>query len=245
MNLLRKIFRIPLFLFWFLSVSIGCRVFNHGRNASERSLKWTRIWAKVTSFILGLRIKVSGDTENFSGGLIVANHQSYLDILVLASVFKIRFAPKAEMRRWPLIGFMTQCNLPVWIDRSTPAKAKVSADAMSRTMAAGQAMMVFPEGTTSDGREGLLPFKSTAFQAAIDAGTPVIPVIINYSDFCRSGVQWFGHRAFLPHVWQVLGMKEIEASINILEAVSPQKDEDRKKLALRVYDIMNEKWRSL
>ena len=183
--------------------------------------------------------------ELFSGGLIVANHQSYLDILVLASTFRIRFAPKAEMRRWPLIGFMTQCNRPVWIDRSTPSKARFSAEAMSRTMESGQAMMVFPEGTTSDGKEGLLPFKSTSFQAVIDSKSAVLPVIISYNDFCRSDVQWFGHRSFLPHVWQVLGMKKIEAVIHILEPVSPQKDEERKTLAARVYDIMNEKWRSL
>ena len=245
MNLLRKIFRIPLFLLWFGFVAVTCRATNHGKKASERSLDWTRFWAKVTILILNLKVRVVGDAEKFSGGLIVANHQSYLDILVLASTFKIRFAPKAEMRRWPLIGFMTQCNQPVWIDRSTPSKAKVSAEAMSRTMESGQAMMGFPEGTTSDGKEGLLPFKSTSFQAVIDSKSAVLPVIISYDDFCRSDVQWFGHRSFLPHVWQVLGMKKIEAAIHILEPVLPQMDEERKALAARVYDIMNEKWRSL
>ena len=245
MNLLRKIIRIPLFLLWFITVSILCRLVNHGRKASERSLKWTLLWAKVTAWIFNLKVSVEGDTGTFKGGLIVANHQCALDILVLASTFKIRFAPKAEMRRWPVIGFMTKCNDPVWIDRSTPRKAKVSADAMCETMKSGKAMLVFPEGTTSDGKEGLLPFKSTAFQAVIDSGTAVLPVIISYEEKCRSMLQWTGHTGFLTHAWQVLGLKKTEAVIHILDVVHPLAEENRKAFAARIYDIMNQKWRSL
>ena len=245
MNLLRKIFRIPLFVLWFVCSSTLCRLTNHGSNASERGLWWTLIWAKVTAWIFNLKVHVKGDVENFKGGLITANHQCALDILVLASTFKIRFAPKAEMRRWPLIGFMTQCNDPVWIDRSTPSKAKISAEAMCRTMKSGKAMMVFPEGTTSDGKDGLLPFKSTSFQAVIDSGTAVLPVVISYDEKCRSRLQWTGNTGFLNHAWDVLGLKKTDVTVYVLNLIQPLADEDRKALAARVYDIMNQKWRSL
>lgn len=245
MELLRKIYRIPVFLLWFVCVAVFCRLFNHGAKASERSLAWTLVWARVSAWIFNLKIHVAGDPAAFKGGLIAANHQGVLDILVLASVFKIRFAPKAEMRRWPLIGFLTGCNKPVWIDRSTPRKAKESAEAMCRTMRSGQAMMVFPEGTTSDGKEGLLPFKSTAFQAAIDAGCSVLPVIISYDANCRSRVQWCHGTSFPAFVWSILGLKETKVTVHIMECVRPLDGEDRKALCGRVYELMNRKWRNV
>ena len=245
MNFLRKIFRIPVFLLWFSGIAVVCRVVNHGRKASARALSWTLVWAKVTAWIFDLNVRVEGELENFPGGLIAANHQSCLDILVLASTFRIRFAPKAEMRFWPVIGFLTQCNAPVWIDRSTPRKAKESAAAMCETMRNGQYMMVFPEGTTSNGKEGLLPFKSTSFQAVIDSGKAVLPVIISYDEKYRSQIQWTDHQGFLPYVWRILGLKKTNVTVYILEPVHPREGEDRKELGARVYDIMNQKWRTL
>ena len=244
MDFLRKIIRIPLLLLWFVLCSLYGHLVNHGAKSSQRSLLLTLWWARLSARIFNLKIKIAGDTD-FQGGLIAANHQGVLDILVLAAVFKIRFAPKAEMRKWPLFGFLAQCNQPVWIDRSTPSKSKITAEAMSKTMQAGQTMMVFPEGTTSDGREGLLPFKSTAFQAAIDSGKAVLPVIISYAPEIRSRVQWCGGEGFISHLWGLLGLKETGATVYIMNSVSSEECKDRKELTARVYDIMNKKWRSL
>ena len=127
----------------------------------------------------------------------------------------------------------------------SPSKAKISAEAMCRTMKAGKAMMVFPEGTTSDGKDGLLPFKSTSFQAVIDSGTAVLPVVISYDEKCRSRLQWTGNTGFLNHAWDVLGLKKTEVTVYVLNLIQPLADEDRKAFAARVYDIMNQKWRSL
>ena len=244
MDLLRKIFRIPLLLLWFIGSSLYCRLVSRGPQASRRSLALTQLWAQWSAWILNLKIQVKGDPD-FQGGLIAANHQGVLDILVLAAVFKIRFAPKSEMRKWPIFGFLAQCNQPVWIDRSTPRKARETAEIMSRTMQNGQNMMVFPEGTTSDGKPGLLPFKSTAFQAAIDAGSPVLPVIISYAPEVRSYVQWCDGRNFLFHIWGLLGLKETGAAVYIMDNVSTEKYKDRKELTAEVYDIMDGKWRTL
>ena len=245
MSLLRKIYRIPLVLLWFVLCAVYVHLVNHGARAAQRSLDLTLMWARVSAWIIGLKIKIEGDIGDFRGGLIAANHQSVLDTLVLGASFRIRFAPKVEMRKWPLIGWLIQCNKPVWIDRTTPRKAKASADAMSRTMQDGLAMMVFPEGTTSDGKEGLLPFKSTAFQAAIDAERSVLPVIISYAPEIRSEVQWCGDRSFLQHIWRVLGLKEARATVYIMKSISVAGSKDRKELAAAVYSIMNEKWRNL
>ena len=245
MELLRKIIRIPLFFLWFILAPLACRLVNHGSGARRRALGWTLVWARVTAWIFNLKIRVEGEMPAVSGGLIAANHQSCLDILVLAATFRIRFAPKIEMRSWPIIGFMTQCNDPVWIDRSTRARAKESSDAMGRTMKDGDWMMVFPEGTVSNGENGLLPFKSTPFQAVIDAGSKVLPVLIVYDRKCRSRVQWPENAGFLLHVWGLLGLKETPVTVYIMKETAPGDGEDRKSFALRTHDSMDERWRSL
>jgi 1-acyl-sn-glycerol-3-phosphate acyltransferase len=109
----------------------------------------------------------------------------------------------------------------------------------------GLAMMVFPEGTTSDGKKGLLPFKSTAFQAAIDAEKAVFPVIISYAPEIRPEVQWCGDRSFLRHIWGLLGLKEARATVYIMKSEPVEPCRDRKELAARIYSVMNEKWRNL
>ena len=245
MEFLRKIVRIPLFFLWFVGISVVCRLANHGSGARRRALGWTLAWAKVTARIFNLKIRVEGDMPHVPGGLIAANHQSCLDILVLASVFRIRFAPKIEMRSWPVIGFLTKCNHPVWIDRSTRGRAKESSDAMARTMREGDWMMVFPEGTVSDGENGLLPFKSTPFQAVIDAGCGMLPVLIVYGEKCRSCVQWPEKAGFLFHVWRLLGLKETPVTVYIMKEIAPGDGEDRKSFALRAHEMMDERWRCL
>ena len=245
MEFLRKIIRIPLFFLWFVLAPVACHLVNHGSGARRRALGWTLVWAKVTAWIFNLKIRIEGEMPASSGGLIAANHQSCLDILVLAATFRIRFAPKIEMRSWPVIGFMTKCNKPVWIDRSTRARAKESSDAMARTMKEGDWMMVFPEGTVSNGRNGLLPFKSTPFQAVIDAGSRMLPVLIVYDEKCRSRVQWPEQAGFLFHVWGLLGLKETPVTVYIMKEAFPGDGEDRKSFALRMHDMMDERWRCL
>ena len=245
MEFLRKIIRIPLFFLWFILAPLACRLVNHGSGARRRALGWTLVWARVTAWIFNLKIRVEGEMPAVSGGLIAANHQSCLDILVLAATFRIRFAPKSEMRSWPVIGFMTKCNKPVWIDRSTRARAKESSDAMARTMKEGEWMMVFPEGTVSDGKAGLLPFKSTPFQAVIDSGSRVLPLLLVYDEKCRSQAQWPENSGFLSHVWQLLGLKETHVTVYIMQSATPGPGEDRKKFAVRMHDMMEEKWRCL
>jgi len=244
-SLLRKLLRIPLLLFWFIGVSAVCRLVNHGRGAPRRALGWTFVWARVTASLFNLKIRFEGTMPREEGGLLVANHQSCLDILVLAASFRIRFAPKIEMRSWPVIGFLTKCNFPVWIDRSTPGKAKGSSEAMGRTMRSGNWMMVFPEGTVSDGKAGLLPFKSTPFQAVIDSGSRVLPLLLVYDEKCRSQAQWPENSGFLSHVWQLLGLKETHVTVYIMQSATPGPGEDRKKFAVRMHDMMEEKWRCL
>ncbi len=243
MPVLRKLLRMVLVFAWFGLITPLAAIFIRGRNAVRKAGDWTRLWARGTARIAGLDIRVEGgDPGRFSGGLVVGNHQSYLDILVHASLFPLRFAPKIEMRKWPLLGFMTSLNRPIWIDRSSRGKAGKTAAEMEAAMHSGSILAVYPEGTTSDGKNGLLPFKSTPFEAVAADDAPILPTLFFYRPEPEERVAWIDDDPLLPHVWRILGLKRIGVTVYIMPEIRRRPGEDRKSLALRVHEIMNREY---
>ena len=249
MKLLRRLCRCAGLFCWFSAAGIYTMIVNPRRGwaGRRRAAEIARVWAAVSARIAGLRIRVHGDPAAFSGGLVVGNHQGYLDIPVHASVFPLRFAPKAEMRRWPFLGWIVGLSRPVWIDRSSRQKSREVAEEIAETLRQRISMVVYPEGTSSDGEHGLLPFKSTPFEAAVDAGAPILPVITLFrceGEDPGGPLAWFGDAELLPHVWRILGLRRIEADLYLLDPVTPHPGEGRKELADRVREKMNEAyWR--
>ena len=248
MALIRRLVRALLLLFWFLILTVWVALVNRkkGWDGVAEAAAWTRLWARGSARIAGHKITVYGNPEAFEGGLIVGNHQGYLDIVAHASIFRIRFAPKKEIRSWPFLGFMISLNRPVWIDRKSRQKSKEAAEEMEATMQNGIAMLVYPEGTSTDGQHGLLPFKSTPFEAAAELALPIQPTLLFYEGVPKQTepLAWYGDQELLPHVWRILGLKEIKMRVYVLPVVHPEPGEDRKALALRVHDLMErEYWR--
>lgn len=248
MALIRRLVRALLLLLWFLILTVWVALVNRkkGWDGVANAAAWTRLWARGSARIAGHKIIVYGNPEAFEGGLIVGNHQGYLDIVAHASIFRIRFAPKKEIRSWPFLGFMISLNRPVWIDRKSRQKSKEAAEEMEATMQNGIAMLVYPEGTSTDGQHGLLPFKSTPFEAAAELALPIQPTLLFYEGVPKQTepLAWYGDQELLPHVWRILGLKEIKMRVYVLPVVHPEPGEDRKALALRVHDLMErEYWR--
>ena len=245
MTFLRRLFRIFLVILWFLMTVVLVAVCN-GWRRQWRGIRgaafWTQLWAKVSARIIGMKVNVIGDPETAAGHLVISNHTGYLDVIAQGSVFPIRFAPKAEMRSWPLFGLLTALSRPVWIDRKNPVKAAKIAGEIKATLEHGLSMLVYPEGTSTDGRHGLLPFKSTAFEAAIQNRSPLLPVLIFHKEVPRGAFDpaWYGDVGFLPHIWGVLGLKEIHSCMYIMPEVTPQPGESRKELARRMHRLMTE-----
>jgi len=246
LELVRKLIRLPLVFLWLGIVSLSGFVrFNLCGSRWHRialAAGYCRFWAAGVLWIMNVRLKVYGAPSSFGGGLIVSNHQGPLDIPVHASIFPIRFAPKAEMRRWPLLGFMVQQSNPVWIDRSSRQQSRKTADEISATLQHGINMLVYPEGTSSSG-EKLLPFKSTPFEAAVAAGVPVLPVLTRYLPVADGRpLAWFGDTPFLRHISSISGLKEIRAEVYIMQEMVPLPGEDRKAFAARVQQKMDEEY---
>lgn len=200
---------------------------------------WTRAWSALALRLLGGRVELVGEALPEGGGMLVGNHQSYLDIMVHGALFGARFAPKVEMSKWPIVGAMTGLTNPVWVDRRHRSLSGGARDGMCEALDGDVPLLIYPEGTNSDG-SGLLPFKTTCFDAAVKTGCSVRPVVTCYlpsADGTR--LQWCDHTKMMVHFWRVLGLKGFSCRVYIMPEVRPD-GRGRKEFAEHLHRMMSE-----
>jgi lyso-ornithine lipid O-acyltransferase len=173
--------------------------------------------------ILGFRIRVIGKPASERPVLFAANHISYTDITVLGSIVSGSFIAKSEVARWPFFGWLAKLQRSVFVDRKVRSTA-TQRDVIGKRLAAGDSLILFPEGTSGDGNR-VLPFKSALFGAAQqDEGvSPVIvqPVSIAYTRLdgipigrlYRPFFAWYGAVDLAPHLWSMVGLGTVEVIV--------------------------------
>jgi lyso-ornithine lipid O-acyltransferase len=190
--------------------------------------------------ILGLRVRRIGRPTAVRPVLFAANHVSYLDITILSSLIAGSFIAKHEVARWPLFGWLAKLQRSVFIDRQVRSTAQ-QRDSIAERLAAGDALILFPEGTSGDGNR-VLPFKSALFSVADNAATgpvTVQPVSIAYTRLnsmpigrrYRPLFAWYGAMAMAPHLWRVIGLGTIEVVVEFHPATTLAACGSRKMLA--------------
>ncbi len=237
----RKVFRIFRLIIWFMIIQIKTLHRQRGKTEDEKiaiGAEYAGIWARGILKILNINVTLHGKIPDEKGILLVSNHQSYADILIHASLTGVRFAPKKEIKDWFFLGSYVAISHPVWIDRKSAAKSAATLKEFEHTLAIGVPLIVYPEGTTTDGLHGLLPFKSTPFEAVLKDKRPILPLITVYHVPCGTmNPAWYGDQTLLPHVWQFLGLKEIQVDVYFSDIVQPQTD-NRKQLAEEIRLLM-------
>jgi len=200
--------------------------------------RFQQAWARVLCAVLGIRIEVIGNFPRGWSGLAIANHLGYGDILVLGSILPGTFVSKADVARWPGIGLLASIAGTVYVDREHPAAAGAFAGQLKTRIAAGDTILLFPEGTSTRG-ETILPFKTAPFAAV--AGLPgktVLPLYIDVVEIegkpavgpCRDTVCWHGDAVLVPHLYRLLGLRGIRFRV-VLGAPIPCDSRGRKTLA--------------
>ena len=149
--------------------------------AHDARQRLIRRWPQRLLRVLAVELHVSGDVDRLPGRtLIVANHISWLDIFVINAYQPSRFIAKAEIRRWPVIGRLVHNVGTIFLDRTRRHHVAGINAMVEDALAAGDVIALFPEGTTTHGRE-LLPFHGSLIQPAIAAGGHVMPATIRYT----------------------------------------------------------------
>ena len=145
-------------------------------------MELNRRWSIEMLRRCGMKLVVHNDQARLdSGALVVGNHVSWIDIYVVNAWRPTPFVSKAEVRGWPLVGWLAQQLDTIFLQREKRSDAKRIMHELSERLVRGELMCVFPEGTTSVGTD-LLPFHSNLFQAAVSASCPVQPICLMYED---------------------------------------------------------------
>lgn len=191
--------------------------------------------------ILGIRIERRGRKSRMRPTLYVSNHASYIDISILGSLIRGCFVAKSEVATWPLFGLLAKLQRTVFVERR-PSRAAEQRDAISRRLAAGDDLILFPEGTSSDGNR-VLPFKSALLSVAQarpqGEALTVQPVTISYSKLdglplgrgLRPLYAWYGDMDMASHIWHLAGVGTLTVVVHFHPPVTGDQFNSRKDLS--------------
>lgn len=174
-------------------------------------------WFQVVVHLLGVRQGWAG-RRPAAGTLLLCNHISWLDIVVIGAQMPVRFVAKAEVRRWPLLGTLAAAAGTVFLQRGRRSGPDSSAEVtqlIGQALAAGELVLLFPEGTTSDGR------RVRRFHARlIPSGYPVAPLALAYRGDGAAAVPFLGNDNFGASLWRLLAESEVHAHLHCLAPVT-------------------------
>jgi 1-acyl-sn-glycerol-3-phosphate acyltransferase len=179
----------------------------------ERRALWLQSACRGILASVGVRFTVEGQPPDH--GLVVANHLSYLDICIFSAIMPCCFVSKLEVNRWPFFGKAARVGGTIFLDRSSLASANVVSDIISERLAYSIPVLLFPEGTSTDGSE-VLRFHSRLIHPATELGAPITAAAIRYipgGNIDERELCWFGDNSFLPHLWNVLGVSAFSAHV--------------------------------
>lgn len=209
----------------------------------------TRSYTLLLRTILNIKITVVGDEGNLERGgyVIIANHMSYVDGIVLGSLYPIVFVSKKEVRSWPIVGQWNVLSGSIFIDRQHRAKVGALVAEMKAKLQQEANILLFPEGTSTNG-ERLLPFQTVPLAAPLRNRSVIVPVTLAYKSIDdqpvnktnRDLIYWYGDMEFMTHFWKLLALRSIEVIVTVQPKIECFRYTDnsagRKKLAEDCYN---------
>ena len=203
---------------------------------------------RLCTRILGFQIRVHGHMAEDGPILFACNHTSYTDIAILGALLPASFVAKEEVANWPLFGLLAKLQRTVFVARRG-ARAAEQRDEMVRRLEQGDNLILFPEGTSSDGN-AVLPFKSALFSVAEvrPRGAPlkVQPVSLAYTRLdgmpigraLRPYFAWYGDMTLAPHFWEVAGLGHATVDVIFHEPVTFEQFGSRRALAEHCFEVV-------
>jgi 1-acyl-sn-glycerol-3-phosphate acyltransferase len=171
-------------------------------------------WAGALLAKLAIKLIVNGKPPKVGPMLLVSNHISWLDILVIHAAGHCRFVSKADIKHWPVLGTLTTAGGTLYIERESRRDAMRVVHHMSEALSAGDIVAVFPEGTTGNGID-MLPFHANLLQAAIAIDSPVQPIALSFRDSATGQISqaasFVGNETLFGSLWNTLKTSNLAA----------------------------------
>ena len=188
-------------------------------------------WSTGLLSLLGFRLRIDGEALAHPA-LLIANHVSWVDIFAINALSPSAFVSKADVRQWPVIGWLAAMNETVFLQRGSRGHARIINEAIADRMAAGRHVAVFPEGTTTDGAH-VQHFHAALLQPAISAGQPIQPLALRYRTpdgaFTRAAA-YDGDLSVLDSLKAIIATPCIEVHLSVLPAFATT-DANRRSIA--------------
>jgi len=251
MRLLKLTAFLSLWVFFFaLAAMVHLWVFILGLpNRWKIISRVNRNFTLLLRLILNIKVTVTGDEGQMERGgyVIIANHVSYVDGIVLGSIFPILFVSKREVRSWPIVGQWNLLCGSIFINRQRKEEVGALVEEMTRKLKHEANILLFPEGTSTNG-EKMLPFQTVPLAAPLRNRSIIVPVTLTYksindqpvSTANRDFIYWYGEMDFVSHFWNLLALGGVEVLVTIQPKIECFRYEDnsngRKKLAEDCYN---------
>ncbi|WP_073808438.1 lysophospholipid acyltransferase family protein [Kitasatospora sp. CB01950] len=200
-----------------------------------------RCWARLLLAALGVRVRPTAlPGRQVGGSLLVANHVSWLDILLVAAVRPGRMLAKTEVGRWPVLGPLTSWGGTIFIDRDRLRALPDTVEQIASALRRGERVVVFPEGSTWCGRGGGR-FRPALFEAAVRADVPVQPLTLRYraGGAPTTAPAFVGDDGLLPSLWRVVSVRGLVGEVEFLPQLPPALFPGRRHLAAATQRVVD------
>ena len=213
------------------------------------TMRAASLTARSLLLMLGIRIHVKHRdrlNEKNRGYLIISNHLSYVDVLVLSSLVPSLFITSVELKNTPLLGTIAKLSGSIFVERRKTTHLKKEIESIAHIIEQGFPVVLFPEGTTSNG-DRVMQFKNSLFASAVVAQADILPICLRYTRVNnervtpqnRDTVFYSGKVTFFQHVPRLLSRKSIDVEVTPLRAIQVCIHRSRKDLAAMAYNVLS------
>jgi 1-acyl-sn-glycerol-3-phosphate acyltransferase len=214
------------------------------------SIKVVSGFARIILMLFGVRVHVKHRDrlhKTGSGRLIVSNHLSYIDILVISTLVPSVFITSVELKNTTLLGTLARLSGSIFVERRKPSGLKREIEDIAFALGQGLPVVLFPEGTTSNG-EHVQPFKISLFDSAVIAQADIVPVCLRYlrtnnkhiTPQNRDNVFYYGGVSFGKHLLRFLSLASVDVEVVPFKAIGVHSGRSRKDLAAQTHEVISE-----
>lgn len=203
----------------------------------KRDVLKTR-WLQAFGAIVNLHVSVDGELPE-RRAMLVSNHISWLDIIVIGQYLPAYFVAKSDISSWPVIGYLAKQGGTIFIRRGNKQHIKTTAEKMVWLLKQNGNIVAFPEGTTTKGDE-VLHFHSSLFQPALLTRSAILPVALQYQGAAKEHAPFVGDDAFVPHLIKMLSLDKIEVRLSFLPVINSS-GKSRHAVSLETRDMISDK----